>query len=72
MNEWISINDEQFHRKIQHPYLIYGRQLHSHWPGKDIAIWDGSVWYKYDDDTHVYRDGEIDFYMDVLYIEDPK
>lgn len=70
---WISVKDKPFNLELNHPYLVYGRQLHSHWPGKAIAAWDGKVWYEYADDTYIYRDEEIDCFMDVLsLIPDPK
>ena len=67
---WISVTDISNIKK-HYPYLLYGDQLKSHFPGKDIACWDGQYWYAFDDEEYLYRSNEIDFYMDIMEIPNP-
>lgn len=70
MNNWICAKDKS-NLKKDHPYLLYGEQLCSHFPGKTIGRWNGENWQEWDDKEYYFRESEVDFYLDILEINTP-
>lgn len=72
--EWINVKDKSKTPKQKTPYLIYGEQLACHFPGKDLAGWDPieKSWYQWKDHNYIFREEEVDFYIDLDNISNPK